>query len=63
MKMAVTAADLQGVSITGERARVEYQIDKRVINVGQDLVSKGGTAANALENTPPCRSTRRGMLC
>jgi len=62
MKMAVTAADLQGVSITGERARVEYQIDKRVINVGQDLVSKGGTAANALENTPSVQVDPQGNV-
>ena len=52
LKLAAVAAELGGVSIVADRAKVEYQIDKRVINVSQDIVAKGGTAVSVLENTP-----------
>ena len=52
LKLTANTAELSGVSVVGERSKVEYKIDKRVINVGQDLVAQGGTAVNALENTP-----------
>ena len=38
--------------MVAERAKVEYKIDKRVINVSQDIIAKGGTAVSILENTP-----------
>lgn len=52
LKMEAVAAEIGGVSIVADRAKVEYQIDKRVINVSQDIVAKGGTAVSVLENTP-----------
>jgi len=52
IKLKVSAAELGAVSVVAERAKVEYKIDKRVINVSQDIVSKGGTAVSVLENTP-----------
>jgi len=52
IKLKVSAAEIGEVSVVAGRARVEYQIDKRVINVSQDIVAKGGTAVSVLENTP-----------
>ena len=52
IKLAAAAAELGGVAIVADRAKVEYQIDKRVVNVSQDIVAKGGTAVSVLENTP-----------
>lgn len=43
---------LQGVEIVSEVTYVEYKIDKKVVNVGNDIGSSGGTAVNALENVP-----------
>ncbi|MGF1638329.1 MAG: TonB-dependent receptor domain-containing protein [Cyclobacteriaceae bacterium] len=43
---------LEGVEVTAERSRVEFHLDKRVINVSQDLNAAGGTAVDVLENTP-----------
>ena len=60
--LAANAAELGGVSVTAERSRVEYQIDKRVINVSQDIVSKGGTAVNVLENTPSIQVDPQGNV-
>lgn len=40
------------VEVVAERSRVEYKVDKKVINVGQDINAAGGTVADVLENTP-----------
>lgn len=62
LKLVSSTAQLNGVSVVGERSKVEYKIDKRVINVGQDLVAKGGTAVNVLENTPSVQVDAQGNL-
>lgn len=43
---------LNAVDIIAERTFVEYKIDRKVVNVGKDLNSSGGTAVEALENVP-----------
>ena len=50
------------VVVKGEKSRIEYKIDKRVINVDKDLNAKGGTAANALENTPSVQVDPQGNV-
>ena len=62
IKLATKTAELNGVSIVADKARVEYQIDKRVINVSQDIVAKGGTAVNVLENTPSVQVDPQGNV-
>jgi outer membrane receptor protein involved in Fe transport len=52
IKLSQTTTSLEGVEITAERTYVEYKIDKKVVNVGKDLNSSGGTAVDALENVP-----------
>ena len=44
--------EIGAVEVVAERARVEYKVDKKVINVGQDINAAGGTVADVLENTP-----------
>ncbi|MBN2683157.1 MAG: TonB-dependent receptor, partial [Bacteroidales bacterium] len=46
------ALKIDEVEVVAERKYVEYKIDKKVINVGQDLNSVGETAVEILENTP-----------
>lgn len=46
------AQTLAEVDITAERSRVEFQLDKRVFNVGQDLASAGLGALDVLSNVP-----------
>jgi outer membrane receptor protein involved in Fe transport len=43
---------IEEVYVVAQSQRVEYKIDKKVVNVAQDISSAGGTLANALENTP-----------
>ncbi|MCF7808716.1 MAG: TonB-dependent receptor [Candidatus Marinimicrobia bacterium] len=50
----ISPATVEGESVVVERERttMEYKIDKKVINVGQDLTSSSGTAVEVLENVP-----------
>ncbi|MDZ7316788.1 MAG: TonB-dependent receptor [candidate division KSB1 bacterium] len=43
---------LQGVETTAEKAPIEYQIDKKVINVSKQYTAASGTAIDVLENVP-----------
>lgn len=40
------------VTVVAQSQRVEYKIDKKVVNVSQDISASGGTLVNVLENTP-----------
>src|SRR5574344_689627 len=50
--IAPTATTLKAAEITAERSMVEYQLDKRVVNVDKNIVAGGGTATDVLENVP-----------
>ena len=43
---------LETVEVEGERSQMELQLDKRVFNVGSDLSTRGGNAADILNNVP-----------
>jgi len=47
-----TAASLDAVVVSAERTMVEYQLDKRVVNVDKNIVASGGTATDVLQNVP-----------
>ncbi len=53
---------LQGVEITAERSMMEYQLDKRVINVDKNIVSAGGSATDVLENVPSVSVDQDGKV-
>ena len=52
LTLNASSVEVQGVEVVAERQRIEYQIDKKVINVKQDINAAGGTAVDVLENTP-----------
>ncbi|MGK7397618.1 MAG: TonB-dependent receptor domain-containing protein [Candidatus Cyclobacteriaceae bacterium M3_2C_046] len=62
IKLGLASTQLNNVEITAERQRVEYQIDKKIINVSQDLMARGGSAASALENVPSVRVDIEGNV-
>lgn len=62
IELKALSSDLGEVSVTAEKSKVEYQIDKRVINVDQSVVAKGGSAVNVLENTPSVQVDPQGNL-
>jgi outer membrane receptor protein involved in Fe transport len=50
--LAASRQDVGTVNVVAERNRVEYKIDKKVINVTNDINAAGGSAVTVLENTP-----------
>lgn len=52
IELAVSRQNIGTVEVVAERNRVEYKIDKKVINVTNDINAAGGSAVTVLENTP-----------
>jgi outer membrane receptor for ferrienterochelin and colicins len=46
------SSQIETVMIRGERTTVDIKLDKKVYNVGQDLMVKGGTVSDVLDNIP-----------
>lgn len=46
------ASQLNEVVIRAEKSSVEIKLDKKVYNVGQDMMVKGGTVSDVLDNVP-----------
>ncbi|MGI4734761.1 MAG: outer membrane beta-barrel protein [Janthinobacterium lividum] len=52
LKLRAATQQLAEVRVTGEKAVVQQELGKTIINVEKDLSSVGGTAVNVLENVP-----------
>ena len=52
IQIAPAAVMMDEVTVKADRTMVEYQLDKRVVNVDKNLVSSGGTATDVLEQVP-----------
>ena len=52
LELATDRTKVGEVEVVAERNRVEYKIDKKVINVTNDINAAGGSAVTVLENTP-----------
>ncbi len=52
INLSASKQEIGSVDVVAERNRIEYKIDKKVINVTNDINASGGTAATVLENTP-----------
>ncbi len=52
IELEVSRHEIGAVEVVAERNRIEYKIDKKVINVTNDINAAGGTAVTVLENTP-----------
>lgn len=46
------AIELKGVEIVKEKSTIEQKVDRKVINVGKDLISAGATAGEIMNNIP-----------
>ena len=44
--------ELKGVDVINERSIIEQKIDRKVINIGKDLLSAGATAVEIMNNIP-----------
>lgn len=52
IQLVQSVLELGGVEATAERAAIEYQIDKKVINVSKQYTAASGSAVDVLENVP-----------
>ena len=52
IKLEQAHQEIEGVDIVAEQAYVEFKIDKKVVNVSNNLDAAGGNAVDALENVP-----------
>ena len=57
-----TTTQLGEVTVTGEKAAVVDNLDKKVINVSKDLNSVGGTAVDVLQNVPSVAVDQSGQV-
>ncbi|UOK43833.1 MULTISPECIES: TonB-dependent receptor domain-containing protein [Flavobacterium] len=46
------ATQLEGVNIVAERSNIVQKIDRKVVNVGKDLIASGTTASEIMNNIP-----------
>jgi hypothetical protein len=52
IRIGSLAKELEEFNVVGEKAPIEYRIDKKIINVDKQLTSEAGSAIDILENVP-----------
>ncbi|HLF65903.1 MAG TPA: outer membrane beta-barrel family protein [Saprospiraceae bacterium] len=52
LRLHISAAMLEEVEVTGEKSQFQLGLDKKIFNVDKDLVTRGGSAADVLDNIP-----------
>jgi len=50
--LAPKSYGVNDIVVSGERAPISYEIDRKVINVGENFAASSGTAVDILENVP-----------
>jgi outer membrane receptor protein involved in Fe transport len=62
VNLEMATANINEVEVVAERSQVEYKIDRKVVNVSKNLTSLGGTAVDALQNTPSIQTEIDGTI-
>ncbi|MDR1006629.1 MAG: TonB-dependent receptor family protein [Bacteroidales bacterium] len=52
LQMTSKATNLGAVEVSAQKSMMEYQLDKRVINIDQNIVTAGGDATDVLQSLP-----------
>jgi outer membrane receptor protein involved in Fe transport len=52
IELETTATNLGVVNISGEKDQIEYNLDKKVINVDKNILATGGTALDVMQTIP-----------
>lgn len=56
------ATQLETVEIKKEKSTIEHKLDKKVFNVGTDILTNGGTAIDILNNVPSVSVNSDGVV-
>ncbi|WP_046246638.1 TonB-dependent receptor domain-containing protein [Hymenobacter terrenus] len=62
VSLQVDATQLAEVTVTGEKPGVSLQLDKKVFEVGKDLISQSGSANDVLGGVPSVAVTSTGAI-
>ncbi len=62
IELSEDATQLQAVEIRAEKTTVEIKLDKKVYNLGKDLMVKGGTVSDVLDNIPSVTVDVEGVI-
>ncbi len=62
LRLTSVARQLGAVTVTGEKAVVQDDLNKRVINVSKDLTAVAGSAVDVLQNVPSVVVDQNGQL-
>jgi len=62
IELRVSNNQIDEVAVYADKARVEFKIDRRVVNVSQDLTATGGSAVEVLANTPSVQTDFDGNI-
>lgn len=62
IQMAADVAQLNEIEVIAEKSTVEIKLDKRVYNVGKDMMVKGGTISDVLDNVPSVTVDAEGTV-
>lgn len=62
VKLQTSSQVLQEVQVTGTKPPIEYKLDKKVVNVSQQITANGGTAVDVLENVPSVQTDVEGNV-
>jgi outer membrane receptor protein involved in Fe transport len=62
IKLEQQSVTMNETEVTGQKLMEEFKLDKKVINVSQDINSAGGTALDVLQNQPSVRSDADGNI-
>jgi outer membrane receptor protein involved in Fe transport len=60
--LAKTAYEISGTEVVGQKVSEELHLDKKVINVAQNISVQGGTALDVLQNQPSVRVDPDGTV-
>ncbi|MDC0584584.1 TonB-dependent receptor [Bacteroidales bacterium] len=62
IELSPRTTDMEKVEIIRDRNHISYKIDRKVINVAQDIANSGGSAVDILENTPSVEVDMEGNI-
>ncbi|WP_420601740.1 TonB-dependent receptor domain-containing protein [Flagellimonas sp.] len=60
--LSESAERLEGVTITSQKSTIEQRLDRKVVNVGKDLISQGPSAIDLMNNLPSVNINSDGNL-
>ncbi len=62
VKLKINSKEIEAVDVVADQASISYKIDKKVVNVSQQLTAVSGSAVEILENVPSVKVDIEGNV-